>query len=424
MTTLKKVVVPTDLGSGHAIDLITQKVTVPSADVWRKQSDNTQAGADSDAIQHTGNAAFKQNLAARTKSLATSSQLDATDSSNIRLTSAGVIHGINGGEDGKLLVLTNVSAGEITLTHNSATATAGTKIKIGDNLTFTMPPNASVSLNYDPVDLCWRTVSQTVLGFAPQYMQCTATAAQTGIVFNRNINLTSVSAVSGTDISLSAPGILLKAGRTYRLRGYVPLSSNGFLTYRWHNGTAFVGGISHNEHATSRSPTGGGGAAVAIVAPTVDTIYYLRCVSAGGSISTHATILPHADVEVIRGLSPASAALPTKDTFSANNTTGSWNGLTGKTILTFTSKAGAKYLINYSASIFSNTASAGHYIRLDSNGTQIGSANHYFNQALVHHRLTSSVIFTPPNAATQSISLKTSAPSDSNDYCSITIVEL
>jgi hypothetical protein len=204
----------------------------------------------------------------------------------------------------------------------------------------------------------------------------------------------------------------------------VPWSTGGFITYRWYNGSAFVGGFAHNEHATSAAVTGGSGTAVAIVAPTVDTIYYLRCSGAGAAISTHAIVLPHADVEVIDGLSPTSGSIPTKDTFSANNTTGSWNGLTGKTILAFLSKAGSKYLINYEASIFSPATNTAHYIRLDVNSSQISSVSHYFNQASIHHRLSSSAILSTPTVASQSIIMKTSASSDGNDYCSITVVEI
>ena len=163
MTIEKKVVTPTDLGSGHAIDLLTNKAIVPSADVWRKQSDNTQAGADSDAIQHTGNVALKQNLALRVKSLATAAQINSTDASNIRLTSGGIVQGIMGGEDGKQLTLTNVSAANITLTHNSATAPAGTKLRIAGGLNFILAPDDSIVLYYDPVSLLWR-VSQSVMG--------------------------------------------------------------------------------------------------------------------------------------------------------------------------------------------------------------------------------------------------------------------
>ena len=163
MTIEKTVITPTDLGSGHAIDLLTSKAIVPSADVWRKQSGNAQAGSDSDAIQHTGNVALKQNLALRVKSLATAAQLNSTNASNIRLTSGGAVQGITGGEDGKQLTLTNVSAANVTLTHDSATATAGTKIRIAGGLNFVLAPDDSIVLYYDPISLLWR-VSQSVLG--------------------------------------------------------------------------------------------------------------------------------------------------------------------------------------------------------------------------------------------------------------------
>ncbi|UJS26268.1 hypothetical protein [Thiothrix winogradskyi] len=306
MTTTKQVLAPGDLGSGHAIDLLNQKAIVPSADVWRKQSDNTQAGADSDNIQHAGNVAVKQNLAARTKTLATVAQLDATNTSNIRLTSAGVIEGITGGEDGKLLVLTNVSAGEITLTNGSTSATAETAIKIGDSFNFVMAPNASVTLNYDPVDQCWRSVSQTVLGFAPEYFEAINNVAQTGVVTNTNVVFQSQQGTSGNSITApTTSSFLLKAGRKYKLTGVIgqaTIPTNGFAAFRWHNGTAYFGGMGQLVQVATRPGTC---VCEAFIAPLVDTTVQLRCLSASGSTGIDANAA-YARIEVVEGLAPAS----------------------------------------------------------------------------------------------------------------------
>jgi hypothetical protein len=62
--------------------------------VWLNQATSAQATSSTESVIHPGNVAVGKNVAFRTKSLPTSGQLDATDSSNIRLTSTGVIRGL------------------------------------------------------------------------------------------------------------------------------------------------------------------------------------------------------------------------------------------------------------------------------------------------------------------------------------------
>lgn len=219
------------------------------SDFWRTTSGNLLPDGTDDpteGIIHLGNVAVGQDFAARTKSLPTVAQLNATDTSNIRLTSAGTISGITGGADGKLLVLTNVTGGEVKLANNSPSAVSGTAIKIGDSFDFVMAPNASVMLNYDPVDLCWRTISQTVLGYAPQYLEVQNNASQT-ITVGANVIFQNQLGGSGDSISMpTASSFLLKAGRKYRVTGavgIVTVATNGYVGFRWHDGTGFVGSL-------------------------------------------------------------------------------------------------------------------------------------------------------------------------------------
>ena len=314
------------LGSSFVVDPVNKKVHVKSqvsadagnkittgsdggafvADtpVWLTQTDGTPATADTDAIQHTGNVALKQNVAYRTKALPTVAQLNATNASNILLTTSGTIDGITGGEDGKQLVLTNTSTGEVTLSNDSLTATAGTKIKIGDSFSFVMAPNASVLLNYDPINTCWRSVSQTVLGFAPQWLRATGGAAnQTGVSNTVPISFPVVESANGSKISHPTPTtFLLRAGAKYRLRAIVPHSSNGFFGFRWHNGTALVGTAGYVSTAT----TGATGVAEAIVAPLVDTTYTVFGVSGGTTTIGNSVAAASVYIEMLEGLSPAS----------------------------------------------------------------------------------------------------------------------
>lgn len=282
MTTLKTVVAPTDLGSGHAIDLLTKKAIVPSADVWRKQLDNTQASADSDAIQHSGNVAVLQNFAVRSGGdFDASPVLDATDKSLIRLTGSGTVFEIIGGEDGKLLTLMNTSTADVGIVDVALSgAVSGNGIAIAGGGILNVRPNAAVYLQYDATSGVWRC----------------------------------------PDVSIAAPA-------------------------------------------------------------------------------------------------------PLKDTFSAVNVRGPWNGLTGKLLLSFTSKPEARYLITYSASILAVTA-GNKYLRLDSNDVQINTANLYFNRRYTQAMLSSSFIFAPNTAGRKDIRLKTNGNSSQNDYCTITIVEV
>lgn len=114
----------------------------------------------------------------------------------------------------------------------------------------------------------------------------------------------------------------------------------------------------------------------------------------------------------------------TKGVFQAQNVPGAWNGLTGKTILSFTNKPNARYSINYSCSFYSAIVGI-YYLRLDNNGAQISSINHYFNAVNQHTQVSAPVIITSGATAINNVlSIKSNGASDANDFCSITAVEL
>lgn len=112
-----------------------------------------------------------------------------------------------------------------------------------------------------------------------------------------------------------------------------------------------------------------------------------------------------------------------KDTFAAQNVAGSWNGLTGKTCLSFTNKPNAKYLVTVSASFWAGAVKLG-YIRIDNNGVQQLLLNNYFNNANMHMSVSGSFILTTGASGLQTLSVKTSDNSDNNDFCNITVVEI
>ena len=315
------------LGSSFVVDPVNKKVHVKSqvsadagnkiiagsdggafvADtpVWLTQTDGTPATTDSDAIQHTGNVALKQNCAVRSGGdMATAAALDATNKSLIRLTSSGTIAGIAGGEDGKFLTLMNTSAGEVTLENASSSAAAGTKIIIADSYSFVIAPGGTVLLQYDATSLGWRCVSHTVLGFAPQWLRATGGAAnQTGVSNTVPISFPVVESANGSKISQPTPTtFLLRAGAKYRLRAIVPHSTNSFFGFRWHNGTALVGTAGY----VSTASVGTTGVAEAIVAPVVDTTYTVLGVSGGAATIGNSVAVASVYIEMLDGLAPAS----------------------------------------------------------------------------------------------------------------------
>lgn len=119
-----------------------------------------------------------------------------------------------------------------------------------------------------------------------------------------------------------------------------------------------------------------------------------------------------------------SATIVNKDSFTAQNIIGSWNGLTGKTMLTFTSKANTKYLVTYSGTIYSTTVNTLHYLRIDNNGVEMTRQNQWFNVINSHINVSGSFILTTPTAISNVLSFKTSGISDVNDYGNITVTEL
>ncbi|MFN3785231.1 MAG: hypothetical protein ACK4RS_00190 [Thiothrix sp.] len=303
---MAKFVTSDNMGFGLTPNPTTKKYDVLSANVWRRQGDDAPATSDSEAIQHTGNVAVKQNLAVRSGgNMAASATLDATNKSLIRLTTHGNISGIVGGEDGKILTLMNASNDEIHLLNNNASAAAGTRISVVDGYAFVLPPKSNALLQYDAAESVWKVISQAVLGAAPDYLQAINSVAVPGLVTNSNIPVDTVAISAGTGVTKpNAINFVLKGGRTYRLRasiGIATIASGGWLAFRWHNGTAFVGSTGQLEQNATRPATG---LAEAVVKLVSDTTYTLRVVSAQSATTLDANSIT-VWIEALDGLSPA-----------------------------------------------------------------------------------------------------------------------
>lgn len=87
--------------------------------------------------------------------------LASTGKSAIRLTYAGAatLKGIANGADGKLLLIHNVTANDLIVSHNNASAAAGDKIYTPGGIDVTATSNSLLLLQYDSTSSVWRLVS-------------------------------------------------------------------------------------------------------------------------------------------------------------------------------------------------------------------------------------------------------------------------
>lgn len=76
----------------------------------------------------------------------------------LRLTSSASfsVTGIAGGASGRMLILHNVGANNLVLTHEDAASTAGNRISIQNGFPFLLAPNGSVLVTYDSTTARWR----------------------------------------------------------------------------------------------------------------------------------------------------------------------------------------------------------------------------------------------------------------------------
>jgi hypothetical protein len=90
----------------------------------------------------------------------TSVQLNSTYT-NVKLnpSAISVVHGINGGTEGKIVILQNISGYNINIANNSSTETSASKrIYTGAGEAITLRSNASITLMYDNVNSVWRVL--------------------------------------------------------------------------------------------------------------------------------------------------------------------------------------------------------------------------------------------------------------------------
>jgi hypothetical protein len=116
------------------------------------------------------------------------------------------------------------------------------------------------------------------------------------------------------------------------------------------------------------------------------------------------------------------ATWQSKGFFQAQNVTGGW-GASGKTVLTFTNKANTNYLVTVNASFYS-TISSLQTLNLTNNGIQVLAINQFFNTTNNHTSVGGSFVLSTTAIVSNVLALKTTANSDFNDFCTITVVEL
>lgn len=169
----------------------------------------------------------------------------------------------------------------------------------------------------------WATIATAQgSGVSASYMRGSRTSAQT-LNVNENIIFSNIDNSAGSDISLTTSNgkITLKAGNTYRLIGAVPNFSGSRPSFSWYNETSGsnIGSAANGYNPSDAAGNGSmGGNAQVIITPAVNTVVYLKLVSASNSsstgfISTFAngdflggTGYPWFDIQVISGNTPVN----------------------------------------------------------------------------------------------------------------------
>lgn len=141
--------------------------------------------------------------------------------------------------------------------------------------------------------------------FAASYMRGSRTTSQT-LNVNDNLIYNTVDNTSGSSISLNTTTgkITLTAGNTYRLMAAVPNFSGSRPSFSWYNETSGTTiGSSVNGYNPSDAAGNGsfGGVAQVIITPNVNTVVYLKLVSANNSSST-GTISTFANGDFLGGV--------------------------------------------------------------------------------------------------------------------------
>lgn len=91
----------------------------------------------------------------------TINNLDTTDISSIKFTSATSLSGLAGGGDGKIFILINGNSTSLNILHNSANSDVGNKIYSNTESDVELMPNSSLLLQYDNNSSIWRIISNS-----------------------------------------------------------------------------------------------------------------------------------------------------------------------------------------------------------------------------------------------------------------------
>ncbi len=141
------------------------------------------------------------------------------------------ITGLSGGSDGRIFTLHNVGSNNVTLIDESGSSTAGNRFALSANQT--IPPDTSITIQYDGIALRWRVLSSSSAATIDQTAAYTWTGAHSFLSNSFSIlDSTTPSKITKFDIS----GQTASTTRTYtlpnastRLVGDSDFSLSGFM---------------------------------------------------------------------------------------------------------------------------------------------------------------------------------------------------
>lgn len=295
---------------------------------------------------------------------------------------------------------------EVIKTDNSVntvriTPSNGQTINGSVNPIYIYSQNDSVVIRSDGSNSFIVADNRSSVGQSKSYLQTQASANQAANTSGNAISFASASTTSyGSDISFNGTAsFTLKAGKTYRLSanpGYVFFDvQGGWATFQWRNTTqsAWVGSVSQIDPDSNTSVAAApmGRDAVAVVTPSVDTVYQFQVLDENGITSVGQNSVgpfPTAYIEVIS--TPQNVvntvdyvyARPSSTAVSVGNTTiPVTSALQGNISISnnmFNLKAGKTYELEAFMD-FSGVAGAGQrwaqYLWTDASGTQLPGSN-------------------------------------------------
>ena len=123
--------------------------------------------------------------------------------------------GVSGGSDGRMIRITNASSYNITLKNQDSSSTAGNRIITTSGSDLTVPPNVSVTLQYDSTDSRWRVAilpatSATISNFA--YIQNGNSFGNTAVLGTNDAYGLDLRTNGATALSLDTSGNVTVSG--------------------------------------------------------------------------------------------------------------------------------------------------------------------------------------------------------------------